>query len=383
MRAALIVGDAHSRTPLAAVRALGRAGWRVGLGSPAPHRYITASRWLSAWHPVAPPWSPRFADDVRAAVGARRYDVVFPAGDAELLALSADRAAVGAVVPYPSHDVVVRALDKLELTGTAAAAGLAVPWTARVAEVGDDELDRPLMVKARLHWTPGAGEAQSRLEVLATDSARQVRRRAAQIAAAGGDAVVQERLAGLLTGYVFVADSDSRVVAAVQQRAERIFPVAGGPSSRAVTVPVDRTLATAVQRLVADLGWTGLAELQLIERGAEPPALIDFNGRFYGSMALALAAGVDVATLWAGLAVGERPVPLPQARPGVRFSALALDLRRAMTERRGGLARDVAETLSSARGAVHAVWDPADPRPAIRLLRSALTDRVLAPARRG
>jgi len=135
-------------------------------------------------------------------------------------------------------------------------------------------------------------------------------------------------------------------------------------------------LAAAAGRLLADLRWFGLANLQFLRPADGAPRLIDLNGRFYGSLALAVAAGVNVPDLWARMAVGD-PVPsFTSARPGVRFQALGEDLRRARAQPRGGLLRDVAGTLAYGVGAAHPHLSLSDPRPALAVLGRLAVNRA-------
>jgi hypothetical protein len=131
-----------------------------------------------------------------------------------------------------------------------------------------------------------------------------------------------------------------------------------------VTEPVDGSIGTSIARLLSDLEWYGLAQLQFIATTSGERFLIDLNGRFYGSLALASGAGTDLAGAWANLATG-RPVEVHEPRIGVRYQWLEGDLRRAMVERKGGRLADVKSCLSYARGATHSVWSWSDPGPAL------------------
>jgi predicted ATP-grasp superfamily ATP-dependent carboligase len=362
---ALIVEDGVSRGTLAAVRALAQAGWTVSVGSPAQRGLAAASRAVKSRHDVPPAALGRaaFLDAVRRAVEECHAEVVFGSGDVEVLTLSEGRDGLQAVVPYAAHDVVVRALDKVLLLEAAAAAGFAVPWTRPAAQAELAEVDGAVVVKARSHSVPG----RSRLEAVVCADARAARRRVAEIEAAGGEAVLQEHLAGPLSAYAALAAPNGDVVAAMQQEAEALWPPGAGASVRARTVVPDAALAASVAHLLARLGWFGIAELQLIRRAHGDFVLIDLNGRFYGSLALALAAGLNLPAMWAALATGRRPQRAPDARVGVRYQWLEGDLRRAGVERRGGLFRDVSSCFAYSIGANHSIWQLSDPAPAIRL----------------
>jgi predicted ATP-grasp superfamily ATP-dependent carboligase len=122
---------------------------------------------------------------------------------------------------------------------------------------------------------------------------------------------------------------------------------------RAETVTIDRVLEEKVTALLTDLAWFGIAQVQFQQPPRGEPVLIDLNGRFYGSMALAIAAGVDLPAMWADLALGRPVQPVP-AKIGVRYHSLEPDLRR----------RSMG-SLPYAVGAAHGLWDLSDPRPAL------------------
>ena len=82
----------------------------------------------------------------------------------------------------------------------------------------------------------------------------------------------------------------------------------------------------------------------------------------------ALEAGANLPAIWAALATG-RPVQPVTAAGGVRYSRREGDLRRALVERRGGLARDVAGVVSAGLGAVHSIGRWRDPAPALTQAR--------------
>jgi predicted ATP-grasp superfamily ATP-dependent carboligase len=364
---ALIVSDPHVRGTLAAVRALARAGWEVGVGSPA-RGTTTSSRFCAHWHRVPAPDEPldAFGAAVSRAISVVGYEVVFGGGDAEVLALSALRESLAAHVPYAPHPRLVRAMDKLELDRAARRAGLQTPATATAGERAETRL--PVVVKPRLHWEPGRPGAPARLEAAVCHDRAEVVARVAEIEAWDGEAVVQEYVGGDLFAYVALTDPEGAVVTGFAQAAGGIWPLGNGVFTRAETCVVDESFARGVAALLRDLGWFGIAQLQFQVPEGGAPRLIDLNGRFYLSLALPTVAGLNLPALWAGMAVGRtRPAPgrLPD---GLRYQWLEGDLRRALGERRGGLLADVIATIRFAQGATHTLWARDDPLPTARHL---------------
>jgi predicted ATP-grasp superfamily ATP-dependent carboligase len=309
-----------------------------------------------------------FVTAINAATAEIGYDVVLPVSDAGALALSAERDRIDAIVPYAAHEVVTRAFDKLALAEAATRAGLGAPLTLP-AQLGASLLrdNRPVVVKARLHAPARDATAPARMEVTIAPTAALAMQRAAQIRTAGGDPILQEVINGDLMAYSAVTDRDARVIAAVQQEAERVWPPGSGVSARARTVALDPELAEMVQRLLADLGWIGLMQLQFLVPSDGRPRLIDFNGRLYGSLALAVGAGVNLPALWAAAATGRAPAATAAAAIGVRYQWFEGDVRLAAGERGGRFVRGALSCLHSAVSSRHSVWCSRDPKPGLRL----------------
>ncbi len=364
----------RARGALAAVRALDVAGWRVGVGTPDGGGMVGASRACRATHVVPRPRGDGrdFAGAVAEAVRTGGYDVVFGGGDDWMAALSHLRADIPAVVAHPAPDVVDRALDKAGLVERARAVGLAAPRTVEATPEALEAWQGPVVVKCRSHWRPGQRKllrVEARWFASAHDPA--ARERLDLIRDSGLEAVLQEPVDGGLGALIGLVHG-GRLTGRLQQRARSLWPTPSGVSASAVTVPVDADLAARAERLLVDLGWTGLVELQFLTGPDGVPHLIDLNGRFYGSMALTDAARPGLADAWGRQVLGLDVPDLPDAPAGVRFSWGAGDLRRASVERRGGLVSDVARTLAWSATAQRSVWSLRDPGPTWHLVTGRL-----------
>lgn len=373
---ALILDPRSARASLAAARGLAADGWFVGIAAPDRSGLASVSRRVAAFHTVPPPEDGEegFLAALNAAVAAGGYDLVFASSDVDVLAISAARDRIAARVPHPPHASLLSAFDKLELTAAAERAGLGVPRSAPADE--PEALGLPVLVKERVHGDLAGGGAATTImpEVLADAAA--VEARVGEIRGAGGDVLLQEVVRGRLIALTVVCDDRSRIVARVQQEAVRTWPGDIGVSVRARTVPVDEALAGGVARLLSELGWFGLAELQFLAPPDGPPRLIDLNGRFYGSLALAIGAGVNLPAIWGRLALGKA-VPMGRdASAGVRYQWLESDLKQARQDRNGGLLADALGCLAWAVGAKHSIFSASDPRPAFRAVAALVRERA-------
>jgi predicted ATP-grasp superfamily ATP-dependent carboligase len=197
----------------------------------------------------------------------------------------------------------------------------------------------------------------------------------AELRREGAQPLLQECISGQLGAVVVVVDRDGQVVAEVQQRCDRSWPAEAGVTARARTVAPDRELSERVGELVRSLGWFGLAEIEYLLDEQGVPRFTELNGRFYGGIALAARAGVNVAAAWARLA-SDRPLePMPAQRVGARFQWLNRDL--AASLHADGL-QGVLTALALAPGSAHSMFAPGDLRPLLRFYLPEMTRRGAA-----
>jgi predicted ATP-grasp superfamily ATP-dependent carboligase len=363
-----LLTDAHLRSAVAGIRGLGRVGVRVLALAPGPLAAGLWSRYQSEravgpdpiHHPQA------FVARVAALAAERGQVMVYSSQEAAIDALlRAPRTVLASVVlPYPGEGGLAALRDKSRLPALAGAAGLAVPRT--LAQGTADELlagdvAPPLVLKPA---RPGGALTTA----LPVDSRGDLR---AVLSGLPADEVLllQERASGPLTSVSLVVDRDGRLVARFQQRALRTWPLGAGPSSLAVSVAPDEGLVERCRCLLAQVGYAGLAQLQFVgtPRG---PGLIDVNTRFYGSLPLALRAGVNLPGAWHAVVVdGALPEP-GDYRVGVAYRWLEADLSAALR----GFPRLLLYRTRPPR--VGSMWAPDDPLASVLLAASAVGDRI-------
>jgi hypothetical protein len=330
-----------------------------------------------ALHLAAAPHPPPTADldgflkGIATALRSSSYEAVLPSSDAETFALSLGRDRLPIPLPYPAHEAVLGAFDKLELIRAAADCGVGTPWTARATDASVAGKG-PVVVKVRFHWRPDSVGMPGRWRTYLCGDREEARRRIAEIRAAGGDPLLQEVVRGPLLHCHVLVDRSGDLVVAVQQRSEPVtetpltWPPGAGVRVRSVTIPLDQELVAKITVLLRRLGWFGFVGLMFIVGADGVPRLVDFNGRIPMSFQQSIAACPQLPDLWARVAAGRPIGGRPAVQTGVRYQWLWGDLRRAVIEARGGRLADVLGCLAYARGAVHGIWSTEDPWPALR-----------------
>jgi predicted ATP-grasp superfamily ATP-dependent carboligase len=184
----------------------------------------------------------------------------------------------------------------------------------------------------------------------------------------GGEGLLQSCITGSLVSVSGVS-WEGKLVCAQHQFSDRIWPVLAGVSSYAQTIPPNSELEQRVGRLLRSFSWSGLFQVQFIRDIRGEHYLIDLNPRIYGSLALAVAAGLNLPEIWVDLLLGRRP-DVGGYRVGARFRHEEKDVRALarMLADGGGARWRTLRGLVPRRDTTHAVFSLRDPMP---LLASA------------
>jgi predicted ATP-grasp superfamily ATP-dependent carboligase len=317
----VLVTDGGTRPALAITRSLGRRGHAVVVAASRLPSLAQTSRYCTARvaHPDPGDDEAGAVDALCAAVAAHGIDVIVPVTDiaVSLVTRHRGRFEPRCRVPFAPAETIARANDKAALMARAAALGVPVPrgWTlaAPGAPVPSD-LPFPLVVKPhRSRVRTASGWLACAVRHAATPAALEadLQRRAAE----EFPLLLQERIGGVGLG-VFACYRQGRPLAWFSHRRVREKPPWGGVSVLSESVVVPPRARDYAERLLADLAWDGVA---MVEFKHDPrddePKLMEINPRFWGSLQLAIDAGVDFPALLVEPSIAAAP---PAYTAGVR-----------------------------------------------------------------
>lgn len=357
----VVVGDAYYAT-LAAVRALRSAGYDVWLANTAEGSLAERSRAISGARRLVHPsrGTEQFIAELTSFARAVDADAILPGTEASLAAL-ADRD-VGIPTGAISAEQLRRATDKRSLGELVRESGLRSPESLLVhLPAGASEINLPAIVKPATSTVEVDGRTIGMPRGVRVDSVDDLR--AAVERLPPGDYLVQSVITGPLAAVAGVA-WEGRLVCMSQQVSVRIYPPRAGMSAFARTVPLDPELVDKVERLLERLRLSGVWEMQFIA-SEDGPQVIDFNPRFYGSLGLTVAAGLNLPAIWADLLLGRAP-RVGAYRPGVRFRAEAREAHLLARSVRTRDIRTIAQIALPRARTAHAVLSVRDPLPFLR-----------------
>ena len=322
-RIPVLVTDGEQRAGLAVVRSLGRAGYAPIVVSREARSLGGASRYAAAAIRVPDPL--RHGEEFLAAVAAivRQFGVrvVVPVTEpSSLVLLDAAPSLNGAIIAGPSLAAFRAISDKEHMLTVARDVGLATPAQIRLERSWDagllsnETLRFPVVLKPTR--TLRGGSLHS---VAYAANADALRERVAQLPESAFPLLVQQRIVGPGTG-VFLLRWNGRVLATFAHRRLRETPPSGGASVYSESVAADPELVAGATRLLEQFEWQGVAMLELKrDLATGTPYVMEVNGRLWGSLQLAIDAGVDFPALLVGAALGQYPEQPPIYRTGVRL----------------------------------------------------------------
>lgn len=320
MTRTILVTDGEHRAALAVSRSLGRSQWHVEVAASRTPSLAGASRWCRAEHRVPDPLLAPDAFAQAIARLARMLDAaaVVPITDAStepLLDIRRDLPALpcGGALEYR------RLSDKAEVSRLGAMLGFATPAQTVLESPRRSELPAafPAVVKPARSLAP-SGTSRVKLGVAYAANLAELDRILAGLPAAAFPVLVQERVIGPGTG-VFLLRWNGVTLARFVHTRIREKPPAGGVSVLAGSIPLDPVLMTGAERLLDEVGWNGAAMVEFKrDRRTGVPYLMEVNARFWGSLQLAIDAGVDFPRLLLDAALGHPVEPVTSYRIGVR-----------------------------------------------------------------
>ena len=315
----VLVTDAPSNATLAVVRSLGRRGIPVGVCGFADEFNLSMySRWASESFLLPSPSrdAAGFVDALADLVQTGKYPIVFPTTERtiQLVGAARDRLPAWVKLPIPGAAALATVLDKERTVALAQQVDVPVPrsWcpgSDDAAAALASELAYPVIVKPRQTNFLAADGRLSKTDYVVVRSADALLPAWRMVDAAVPRPLIQTLVRGRGIGINTLWD-DGRPVVWFSHRRVREIDLRGGRSTAAATVACDPRLLESATRMLAELRWHGVAMAEFKwDDATQSFWLLEINGRFWGSLPLALAAGVDFPYYLYQLANGEKPAP--------------------------------------------------------------------------
>lgn len=307
-RPKVLVLDGMWNKTLAVVRSLGKRGFYVAVGEWTRFAASLFSRYCSKRivYPSPMSFPNGFVEWLLREVRTNRYDMILPTElETQLLIIKNKREIERYTsIPFGDYELLSNVQDKGWLMRYAISNGYLCPKTYlldnldAIEDIEDikDVIEYPIVIKPRISsGSRGILYVRKPSELL--DAYRKVHKRYPY-------PLIQEFIpngGAYGVGVLFNLKSEPR--ASFVYKRLREYPVTGGPSTLRESVRNDEIRDIALS-ILKSLGWKGVAMVEFrVDQRDGRPRLMEINPRFWGSLQLALLAGVDFPYLLYKLAV--------------------------------------------------------------------------------
>ena len=320
----VLVTDGEQRSTLAIVRSLGRAGHQVEVLSGSGRSLAGASRHCRADHAVPDPLAApdAFGAAVLARVRERSAEALVPVTEASLRVLLPLRAQLeGVLLPFPDAATFARVSDKESILGAARDLGIAVPEQVVLQERDPEavsSLEFPVVLKPWVSVVREGGLSR-KLGVVHASDRSELEAALRTLPYAAFPVLAQRRIVGPGVG-IFLLRWNGKTIARFAHRRIREKPPSGGVSVYRESTAIPEAWYEQAERLLDSVDWSGVAMVEFkVSETTGRPYLMEINGRFWGSLQLAVDAGVDFPRILLEAATGTPAAEAPTYRPGIRL----------------------------------------------------------------
>jgi predicted ATP-grasp superfamily ATP-dependent carboligase len=319
----VLVTDGEQRAALAVTRSLGRAGYRVIVGSSRAHSLAGGSKWASGQLVVPDPLTEAegFVGALARSTADSAVSILLPMADQSIVPVLENRWRFpGVIIPLPQIEIWRRLADKQIVLEEAARLGIPTPLQATLqdlAELESVDLPFPVVVKPSRSLVTGVA-GNMKLGVSYADDGVELDNILQSLPDAAWPVLIQQRIVGPGMG-VFLLMANGEPIASFAHRRRLEKPPAGGVSVWSESAAVDPIRLDRSIALLRQLDWEGVAMVEYkVDRQSGDSYLMEVNGRFWGSLQLAIDSGVDFPRLLIEHALSRPVVPVHSWKVGVQ-----------------------------------------------------------------
>jgi predicted ATP-grasp superfamily ATP-dependent carboligase len=238
--------------------------------------------------------------------------VVFPISDIamQLIGKEKSRFERNAAVPVPPDSVFEEVSNKYRLMKLALELHIPIPETifvpdGQVQDIADRISHYPVVVKPGQSVMKGTN-GWSKTSVHYAASAEELFNLYRENDYLRRPSLIQRRVNGEGQGLFALMNKGEALVLFAHKRL-REKPPSGGVSVLRESIELPKPMVDYALRLLQHVGWHGVAMVEFkIDQDTGVPLLIEINGRFWGSLQLAIDAGLNFPLFLYQMATGQK-----------------------------------------------------------------------------
>jgi predicted ATP-grasp superfamily ATP-dependent carboligase len=250
-----------------------------------------------------------FANELRAAIARGGYDLLIPADDVAIATLMENYGELNQVlrIACPPPEITQRVLNKPQTLEVAQSCGMRVPRTMLAEHSG---MLREFAERLPFPWILKPAGKEKRFEEFTSfrvNTLSEIEHKYPTPRKFEPPMLVQEYCEGVGVGVQMLLHQ-GECLAVFQHRRLKELPFGGGVAVTAIAESPNPQLVDSSLKLLRALEWDGVAMVEYrVNRTTGEAVLMEVNGRFWGTVSLAVSAGLDLPYYQWQLLHGEQP----------------------------------------------------------------------------
>ncbi len=322
----VLVLDANQRSALAVTRSLGKQGVALVTGDETATALAGQSRYSLQYLSYPSPRldAERFISSIAMTCDKEEIDIIFPMTELTTTLLLKHRDRIpGIKLPLADGDSIDTLANKCSLMKLAGSLDIPIPATQYFenAENLPDKLadmSYPLVMKPARSWLQYKGEWLHTSVKIAHNREQAAEIITSDAAFHSAAFMLQAFVPGKGEG-VFALYNEGQPLTFFAHKRLREKPPQGGVSVLSESTSVDKRLESYSRKLLEHVNWHGIAMVEFRVDDHGNACLMEINTRFWGSLQLAIDAGVDFPWLLYQTSCGISTRPVTKYKTGTRL----------------------------------------------------------------
>lgn len=308
----VLILDADFNTALTILRSLSKLDILCDIASATTNPICQSSRYAKSFFQYPDPLldSENFTHYISTLLQKNQYDLVIPVTERSLIPLSESEKLDPwrKILAISDREGLLQVLDKSKTMSLAEKCNIPIPFSYPASSIEEiesfaEKLNYPIVLKPG-QSIPNAKQ-RKQLSVCYAHNPEELKTLSKDLLPYC-QLLIQQYVQGIGTGIELLANH-GKIVYAFQHQRLHEMPLTGGGSCLRKSISINSELLLASEKLISELNWHGVAMVEFKwDPETEKYWLMEINGRFWGSLPLADAAGADFPKMLFNLLVLNR-----------------------------------------------------------------------------
>jgi len=297
----VLILDGEQFSTLAIVRSLGRKGLKITVAAADNKAISQHSKYVDNFLIYPNPLTDLdgFYEAINQQISKSNYDLIIPVTELTTLPLAKIREKIEqkTILALANNDAIEQVTDKSKTFALADQLGVPTPKSYHITQQHDlehciDEFKYPIVLKPSRSIANPDNDIRAKLHVDYAFSKVELQKKVISLLK-NSEIILQEYFEGTGVGIELIADQ-GKIIHAFQHQRQHELPLTGGGSCLRKSVAINPTLLKYSQDLIKALNWHGVAMVEFkYNETNNQSCLMEINGRFWGSLPLAVSSGSD------------------------------------------------------------------------------------------